>query len=103
MDPRTLVLCPPRNSGYLTLCLDDSRNRGESPVALRIDTPQAIRLAERWIDVAEKLVVYSDFGTPDEALGLIADAEMVGVEVEERTLGKRPLRTVRERIAELVS
>ena len=51
----------------------------------------------------EALDVYSDFGTPDEALGLIADAEMIGVEVMERTLGRRPGRTVRERIAHLVS
>ena len=72
-------------------------------MALRIDSSHTLRLAERWIDVAERLVVYSDFGTPDEALGLIADAEMIGIQVEERTLGKRPARTVRERIAELVS
>lgn len=87
----------------MTLSLEDSRKRGESPVALRIDSQNTIRLAERWIDVAERLVVHADFGTPDEALGLIADAEAMGVDVEERTLGKRPGRTVRERLAELVS
>ena len=103
MTDRTLILCPPRASGYSTLALDDSRSRGESPVALRIDTPDALKLAERWIDVAERMVVYGDFDMPDEAWMLVADAEAVGLEVEIRTLGNRPRRTIRERIAQVLA
>ena len=103
MSDRTLILTPPRISGYATLALDDSRSRGESPVALRIDTPDALRLAGQWIDVAERLVVYGDFELPDEAWLLVADAETTGLEVEIRTLGTRPRRTIRERIAQVLA
>lgn len=103
MTDRTLILTPPRIAGYSTLALDDSRRRGESPVALRIDTPDALKLAERWIDVAERLVVYSDFDLPDEAWLLVADAETMGLQVEIRTLGTRPRRTIRERIGEMLA
>ena len=103
MTDRTLVLCPPRNAAYRDICLSDCRSRGEDPLALKVCGPDAVRLAERWIEAVHRLVVYVDLPLPDAALELVTEAEMAGVVVEERSIGTRPRRTVRERLAEMLA
>lgn len=88
-----------RNTEYAGACLLDSLRRGEAPIAshllhtqvLRDDVPAARAMGMEaglaWYRVAEKCVVYEDFGMSRGMAEGMARARSHGVPVEFRRLG----------------
>lgn len=90
----------PRNEAYARACLRDSLLRGENPIAshllytqpgvLNDDLPEerdrGIAAGLAWLKVAEKSVIYQDFGISSGMKHGIKAAEQAGVPVEYRTI-----------------
>ncbi len=90
------------NVKYARQCLRDSLSRGEAPIAshllytqpgvLRDDVPEerqwGINAGLAWKSQADATVVYTDYGITKGMLYGIDAAEMAGVQVEYRELGK---------------
>lgn len=88
-----------RNTDYARACLQDSLRRGEAPIASHLLHTQVLddmRPDERglgieaglaWYRVAEKCVVYEDFGMSRGMAEGMARARSHGVPVEFRRLG----------------
>lgn len=93
-----------RNTKYARHCLRDSLRRGEAPLAshllytqpdvLRDDVPeereQGIKAGLAWVDLADAIVVYVDFGISPGMQTAIDYAIAHDVPVERRTLVGTP-------------
>jgi hypothetical protein len=91
-----------RNEEYARCCLRDSLHRGEAPIAshllytqpgvLRDDVPeereQGIKAGLAWADLADAMVVYTDFGISKGMAVAVAFATERNVPVEYRSLEK---------------
>jgi hypothetical protein len=89
-----------RNSEYTRACMRDSLLRGESPFAshalytqpgvlddsITIEREMGIEAGFKWRKVADKTVVYTDFGISKGMDLGIRDAESLGQTVEYRTI-----------------
>ena len=89
-----------RNAAYLDRCLLDSLQRGESPIAshkiwpgILDDNNQeqralGIEAGLAWVPVAEKIVVYTDYGISDGMENAMSRARLHNIPIELREIGK---------------
>ena len=102
---RTIVESPyrgevARNKAYLDRCLLDSLRRGEAPIAshkiftdiLDDNSPNqrniGIKAGLAWIQVADVMAVYTDFGISDGMENAMSRARLHKIPIELREIGK---------------
>ena len=102
---RTIVESPyrgevARNKAYLDRCLLDSLRRGEAPIAshkiftdiLDDNSPNqrniGIKAGLAWIQVADLMAVYTDFGISDGMENAMSRARLHKIPIELREIGK---------------
>ena len=90
----------PNNERYARACMRDCLARDEAPFAAHLLYPQVLndlvqeqrqlgmRAAQAWYAVAERCVVYLDLGCSNGMAEGILKAEIEGLPVEYRRLGK---------------
>ena len=88
-----------RNKRYLQRCIRDCIQRGESPYAshqmltdaLDDNDPEqrkkGIEAGFQWHEVADKAVVYEDYGISDGMVKGIGEAKQNGLDIEYRSIG----------------
>ena len=90
-----------RNLGYLNRCLLDSVSRGEAPIASHKIFPGVLDDYEpeqrevgiesglAWVPVAEKMVVYTDYGISDGMENAMSRARLHNIPIELRKINER--------------
>ena len=91
-----------RNAAYARCCVKDCLDRGESPIASHLIFAQTGILREEiseerelgikaglaWVPVAEKMVVYADYGISDGMKNAMSRARLHNISIELREIGK---------------
>jgi len=91
-----------KNVGYARRCMADSLSRGEAPIAshliytqpgiLRDHDPDerkhGIQAGQAWMEKADRVVVYTDYGITDGMAIGVERAGQLGIEVSYRQIGR---------------